>query len=272
MPDLTQPDDKPKKPRANRQAQKPVAPDILPPELSAPPSSSLEDRAAAAAKSKIEDYSRSLPFSHEAERAVLRSMLHLPDTLVGRAIEELNEHSFYNPAHRTLFTTMIDLFRAGKAIDPILLHETLSSRKLLPQIGGSEALAELLTYPSTATHFDHYAQIIRDKSTLRRIISSCSESIARAFEDQEDVPSLVDQVEQGVLSIRQEMERGTDILSMQEHVQLAIDEIEQIIASPGSLRGIPTGFEKLDKLTLASTGAISLSSPPALPWARPLSA
>lgn len=199
--------------------------------------------------SPLTDATRSLPFSSDAERGVLSCMLQLPEELVGKAIETLRPEAFYSPAHRLLFETLIDLNRRSQPIDPVMLNQVLLDRKQLDLVGGQSELLEILDFVPTPAHFDFYADIVNDKYTVRRVIQTCSESITRAYEDEEDVDGLLDETEKTVLAIREEMERGSAVRPLKDHVLDALDDFETMARNPDAMRGVPTGFSKLDRMT-----------------------
>lgn len=204
--------------------------------------------------SPLSDVTRSLPFSNDAERGVLSCMLQLPEELVGRAIEVLRPEAFYSPAHRLLFETLIELNHKAQPIDPVTLNQVLQDRRQLDQVGGSATLLEVYDFVPTPAHFDFYVDIVNDKYTVRRVIQTCSESISRAYEDEEDVDGLLDETEKTVLSIREEMERGASVRPLKEHVAEAFDDFETMARNPEAMRGVPTGFSKLDRMTYGLHG------------------
>ena len=207
-----------------------------------------------AAPSPLDDATRSLPFSNDAERGVLSCMLQLPEELVGRAIEVLRPEAFYSAAHRLLFETLIDLNRKAQPIDPVTLNQVLTDRKQIDQVGGQAALLEILDFVPTPAHFEFYVDIVNDKYTVRRVIQTCSESITRAYEDEEDVDGLLDEAEKSVLAIREEMDRGAAVRPLREHVLTALDDFETMARNPDAMRGVPTGFSRLDRMTFGLHG------------------
>lgn len=204
--------------------------------------------------SPLGDVTRSLPFSNEAERGVLSCMLQLPEELVGRAIEVLRPEAFYSPAHRLLFETLVELNHKAQPIDPVTLNQVLQDRRQIDQVGGPAVLLEIYDFVPTPAHFDFYVEIVNDKHTVRRVIQTCSESIARAYEDEEDVDGLLDETEKTVLAIREEMERGATVRPLAEHINEAFDDFEAMVRDPEGMRGVPTGFKKLDRMTYGLHG------------------
>ena len=195
------------------------------------------------------DPTRPLPSAHDMERGVLSCMMQAPEYAVGAAMEVLSEDHFHVPAHSMLYGLMVEQNDSGKPVDPVSLQQLLMDRKLMDNVGGPAAVAEIYTFAPTPAHVTHYATQVRDKATLRRVITSCSECINRAFEDQENVGPLLDEVESKILGIREGEADKKGLLTMKEHVFKAIDDLEARAANPNAINGVATGFKILDEMT-----------------------
>ena len=183
------------------------------------------------------------------ERGVLSCMMQAPEYAVGAAMEVLSEDHFHVPAHSMLYALMVEQNDSGKPVDPVSLQQLLMDRKLMENVGGPAAVAEIYTFAPTPAHVTHYATQVREKATLRRVITSCSECINRAFEDQENVGPLLDEVEAKILGIREGEADKKGLLTMKEHVFKAIDDLEARAANPNAINGVATGFKLLDEMT-----------------------
>ena len=195
------------------------------------------------------DPTRPLPSAHDMERGVLSCMMQAPEYAIGAAMELLTPDHFHVPAHQALYGLLVEQNDAGKPIDPVSIQQILLDRKLMDSVGGPAAVAEIYTFAPTPAHVTHYATQVREKATLRRVITSCSECINRAFEDQENVGPLLDEVESRILGIREDDGGKKGMLSMKEHVWKAIDDLESRATNPGAIRGVATGFKILDEMT-----------------------
>ena len=195
------------------------------------------------------DPTRPLPSAHDMERGVLSCMMQAPEYAVGAAMEVLSEDHFHVPAHSMLYALMVEQNDSGKPVDPVSLQQLLMDRKLMENVGGPAAVAEIYTFAPTPAHVTHYATQVREKATLRRVITSCSECINRAFEDQENVGPLLDEVEAKILGIREGEADKKGLLTMKEHVFKAIDDLEARAANPNAINGVATGFKLLDEMT-----------------------
>lgn len=194
------------------------------------------------------DITKSMPFSSDAEKGVLSCFLHNPTDLLNDAQVTIPVEAFYHPANRLLYELMLEFNNGHRPVEYIAISQHLQDKGLMDKIGGQGALAELLDFVPTPTHYGYYKGILRDKYLLRRIINACTESVQNAYEYQEDVPGLLDRVEERVLSVREDTESHDQIRPLKHHVNLAIDTIEEMSKNPGRLRGISTGYRKLDEL------------------------
>lgn len=194
------------------------------------------------------DITKSMPFSNDAEKGVLSCFLYNPTDLLNDAQVTIPAEAFYHPANRLLYEVMLEFNNGHRPVEYIALSQHLQDKGLIDKIGGQGTLAELLDFVPTPTHYGYYKGILRDKYLLRRIIGACTESIQNAYEYQEDVPGLLDRVEERVLSVREDTESHDQIKPLKHHVNQAIDAIEEMSKNPGRLRGISTGYRKLDEL------------------------
>jgi len=207
-----------------------------------------EEKTSDAAK-LLEDVGRSLPFSDDAERAVLSCMLQLPKPTIDEATEVLTDEAFYSPSNQLLYQTVVEIYNEGKPVQPISITAVLTDRDQLESVGGASGIASIYDFAPAPSHFEFYADIVRQKHILRRVITGCSESIQKAYEDQEDVAGLLDKTEERILAIRMEDEKGATVVPLKERVMEAIDNIELMISDPDSQRGVMTGYKELDRMT-----------------------
>src|SRR2546430_9190110 len=151
--------------------------------------------------SSSQDIHRTPPNSAEAEQGVLGSMLISPRDTIAECVEKINEEYFYVPAHQTIYNVLVDLWNTGQAIDLITFTQVLRDRNLLEGVGGAAFVTSLFTFVPTAANVGYYIDIVRDKYILRQIIATSTESVRRAFEEQEDVSNLLDEVEQQIFAV-----------------------------------------------------------------------
>src|SRR5437762_3282667 len=109
------------------------------------------------------------PFSREAERCVLGSMLR-DNAVIGDILQIVRPDNFYADAHQKIFQGVCDLYDKGHPVDLVVLAELLKERKQIDDVGGYGGLAELWDAAPTAANAEYYARIVRDKSVIRNLI------------------------------------------------------------------------------------------------------
>jgi replicative DNA helicase len=195
-----------------------------------------------------QDIHRTLPHSVEAEQGVLGSMLISPREIIAECVEKINETYFYVPAHQTVYVLLVELWNAGQGIDLITFTQVLRDRNVLETVGGAAFITSLFTFVPTAANVTYYLEIVREKYVLRQIIAACTESVRRAFDEQDEVNNLLDEVEQKIFSVGEDRFKG-QMLTMKDQVMEAIESIEKLYERRGGISGISTGFAELDRMT-----------------------
>jgi replicative DNA helicase len=192
---------------------------------------------------------RPLPASLDAEQGVLSSILLSPrETLIKADEKRVDADHFHHPAYGTIYGVVQELSKANSPIDLITLTQAIADRNLLEQIGGASVLAQLQTFLPTATNADYYIDIIREKYLLRKMISVCTASAVRCYEEQGDVKALIDDVEQQIFKVTEDRV-GSKLPDIKEHVSAALDAIELLYKNRGQVTGVPTGYKELDNMT-----------------------
>lgn len=196
----------------------------------------------------LPDIHRSLPQSVDAEKGLLGSVLLSPGAVLDECIQQqVHEKYFHQPAHATIYATLVEMREANKPIDFISVTQFLEDRRLLEEVGGAAAVTDLFTFVPTASNATYYLELLREKFLLREIIGTCSEFGARAYEEQNDVSILLDEVEAKILTIGDDRFRAR-IPEMKELAMDALDSIEKLFQNRGALTGLPTGFSGIDQL------------------------
>ncbi len=195
-----------------------------------------------------QDIHRPPPHSVEAEQGVFGSMLISPRDAIAEVVEKITDDYFYVPAHQTIFNALVELWNAGAAIDLITFTQNLRDRNLLETVGGAPAITNLFTFVPTAANVGYYIEIVRDKYILRSIIAAGTESVRRAYEEQDEVGNLLDEVEQRIFAVGEDRFKGK-MLSMKDQVMEAIESIEKLYERKGGITGVSTGFVEFDRMT-----------------------
>ena len=190
------------------------------------------------------------PHSVEAEQGVLGCALLSPHDSLGECVEKFRAGSevFYDLRHRTIYEVLVEMYERKDAIDLITLQQILKDKQQLEAIGGLAYLASLPNAVPSAANLEYYLEIVREKYVLRRMISTCTEAVGRAYEQQGEVDALLDEVERDILRISGDR-IGASAPGMKELVHRAIHHIEAYHQRQGQLGGIATGFADLDKMT-----------------------
>ncbi len=190
------------------------------------------------------------PHSVQAEQGVLGCALLSPNDCLGICLEKLPraEGVFYDLRHQTLFEVLVEMYDAKTPIDLITVQQKLKDRGQLDSIGGVEYLGALQDGVPSAANLGYYLEIVREKQLLRKMITTCTEAVGRAYDYEGELDSLLDEVERDVLRISEERVEKTS-RSMKSLVNEAIGTIEKYHQGQGILTGIPTGFSDLDKMT-----------------------
>jgi replicative DNA helicase len=175
-------------------------------------------------------------------------MLISPREIIAECVERITEEYFYVPAHQTVYTVLVELWNVGAGIDLITFTQTLRDRNLLETVGGASFVTSLYTFVPTAANITYYLEIVREKFILRQIISACTESVRRSYEEQDQVDNLLDEVEQKIFAVGEDRFKG-QMPGMKEQVMGALESIEQLWERRGGITGISTGFTELDRMT-----------------------
>lgn len=203
---------------------------------------------AAAKPAAAPDAHRPLPQALEAEKGLLCSILLSPREVLTDCIDQIAEDAFYSPAHGVIYRVLSEMWNASHQIDVITLTNRLRDLNLLDSAGGPGAVTELVGYVPTAANAPHYLEIVREKYLLRRMIAACTASASRCYEEQGDVPLLLDDVEREIFTIG-EKRFGKTAPAMREEVFAALENIEKMYQQRGRISGLATGFTVFDQMT-----------------------
>ena len=187
---------------------------------------------------------RTSPHSLEAEEAVLGCML-INEESIPKAIQILNSKSFYNNAHSIIFDNMIELFEKDNNIDYVSLNDVLKKKKQLELVGGTYYLTGLSNNAPSAHNVEYYANIVKEKEILRRVISVAIDITTEAYESKDEATNILDKAEQILFNVSQDVQKGRF-----KEIEPILHEVLDIWGNrkSGSLTGVPSGFYDLDNL------------------------
>ncbi|MDX9841889.1 MAG: replicative DNA helicase [Desulfobulbus sp.] len=187
------------------------------------------------------------PQNIEAEQAVLGTIL-IQDKALLKVIDLLQPGDFYRDAHKTIYAAMMALFDKHEPHDLITVTGLLSDQNKLEDVGGAAYLASLTDIiPFTGT-LVHHARIIRKKSILRRLIQTSAEVVARCYDAQDDIDTLVDEAEKTIFEIAHS-KKGEGFQPMSSVVPKAFDRINRLFDKQEHITGVATGYDELDRIT-----------------------
>ncbi len=188
------------------------------------------------------------PQNIEAERSVLGAMM-LDPQAVPKVLQYLEAEHFYRQAHRMIFSAMLELERNQEPIDQLTVTDVLKKRGQLEQVGGAYYITELVeAIPSTA-NVEYYALLVLDAATLRELIHLTGELATKAYETRERVEDLVGEAERRIFELSARRMKKQGFITLREVLSETFEKVDAYHKSGGLLRGVPTGFEKLDDLT-----------------------
>lgn len=186
------------------------------------------------------------PQALDVERAILGSML-IDSNAVVRAIELLVPDCFYATAHSRIFECMSGMFEKTIPVDVLTLAEELRKREWLDAIGSEAYLSELVENVATSANIEYHANILIEKTTLRKLISAAADITTDCMNSERAPQEILDEAEKKVFDISQSRIKG-GFESMHDLLQVTFKDIEQY-AKHGGVQGVRTGFEKLDEMT-----------------------
>jgi replicative DNA helicase len=191
---------------------------------------------------------RQPPHSLEAERSALGGVLVKPSAFDEMATV-ITADDFLLPAHREIFDAMLALDKRRTPIDVISLGDELKNRGALARLENGQAyLIELANSVPTAENIGHYARLVQEKATLRRLIASCAEIQSRAYGEFGDYEEFLDEAERLVFQVAQK-NRRENAVPIGEVIQDVLDAIDARARERKEVTGVPTGFHKLDEIT-----------------------
>ncbi|MCI9215842.1 replicative DNA helicase [Lachnospiraceae bacterium 42-17] len=187
---------------------------------------------------------RVMPHSIEAEQSVVGAMLMDKDAVM-TASEIISGRDFYQTAYGVIFDSMVELFNEGKPVDLVTLQDRLREKEVPPEITGMEFMRELVTAVSTSANIKYYAEIVADKSVMRRLIKLNDEISNTCYAGNEPLSTILETTEKSVFELLQKRNTG-DFVPIKDIVLNALERIEKASKNKGVVTGIPTGFIDLD--------------------------
>ncbi len=190
---------------------------------------------------------KTLPNNLEAERSILGAIL-LDDKAIHTVVESLKAEDFYLESHRRIFGKMMALTANARAIDIITLKDELQRSEELESAGGPAYLASLTDGLPRAVNIEHYAQIVKEKATLRRLIQISNEIMMRSYQSEETAEEILGAVEKAIFELASRQFRS-GFMHIDPLISSVYRQIEEIANRKSLVTGVETGFTELDKMT-----------------------
>src|SRR3954470_5011243 len=197
------------------------------------------------------EFDRTPPQDIVAEQSVLGGML-LSKDAIADVVEVLRPGDFYRPAHQTIYDSILDVYGRGEPADPVTIAAELTRDGMLAKIGGAPYLHTLIASVPTAANAGYYAEIVRERAILRRLVEAGTHIVQLGYSASGpmggDVDDVVDRAQQAVYAVT-ERRTSEDYVRLDEIMQQACEDIEAMGSLGSELYGVPTGFRELDELT-----------------------
>ena len=190
---------------------------------------------------------RTLPNSIEAEQAVIGSML-MDREAITAASELLAGEDFYQRQYGVMFDAMVELYNENKPVDLVTLQERLKQKDVPPEVASLDFVRDIMNAVPTSVNVRSYAQIVRDKSLLRRLIKTCEGIENQCYAGNDEVSDILDGTEKDIFHLLQNRSTGR-IRPIQDVAMEVLERIEKAANSASTVTGVPSGFIDLDNMT-----------------------
>ncbi|BDR57801.1 replicative DNA helicase [Xylocopilactobacillus apicola] len=195
----------------------------------------------------MNDNLTSLPNSPEAEQGVLGGIFIDPNRY-SDALSIIEPSDFYDRKNQIIFQTMIDLVEEDQTIDVLVISDRLADQHQLENIGGTAYLAQLAERTPIARNVQYYANIVSEKSKLRRLIQTARDIISQAFQDSDQVEQVIEDAQNQILEIDGKR-NGAGFQKISDILKTSFEHIEEMSKNDSRITGLTTGYHYLDQLT-----------------------
>ena len=190
------------------------------------------------------------PYSLEAEQSVLGGLM-IQNTSWDQIADVIIEDDFYRRDHRLLFSAIAHLIEVGQPVDAVTLSEWLSKQGQLEDVGGLSYLGALAKNTPTAANIKAYAEIVRERSVMRQLITVATDIADSAYRPEgRSSGDLLELAEQRVFEIAEKGAKGkSGFRNIKKLLTNAVDTIDKLFQLDSPITGIPTGFTDFDEMT-----------------------
>ncbi|WP_313187146.1 replicative DNA helicase [Lacrimispora sp.] len=190
---------------------------------------------------------RVLPHSIEAEQSVIGSMLMDRDAII-TASEIVTAGDFYQHQYGIMFEAMQELFNENLPVDLVTLQNRLKVKDVPPEVSSLDFVRDIITTVPTSANIKSYANIVRDKAVLRRLIKANEEIANTCYAGKEPLETIMAVTEKTIFDLLQNRSSG-DFVPIRQVAMNVLEKIEEASKNQGTVTGIPTGFIDLDYKT-----------------------
>ena len=190
---------------------------------------------------------RTLPHNLDAERSILGAVL-IDNEAFNVAAAVIDSRSFFRDAHRRIFERMVELAERSQPIDLVTLKDALERAGDLDEVGGPAYIASLVDGVPRATNVEYYAQIVKEKATLRNLIFSANKILGSAYEADQEADLILDEAESAIFAVAEDRIKA-GFVSMSQLVRESFPKIERLFEHKTFITGVPTGFDDIDRKT-----------------------
>lgn len=204
------------------------------------------------------------PQNPQAEASLIGSLLIDKDAII-KIADIVHMDDFYVDKNGLIFSAIIKLFEKREPLDVVTLSEELEKQGNLKEIGGASYLTDLVNGVPSASHVVQYAQIVAQKATLRRLIEASSLINSMAYDEEEQLDSLLDNAEKTLFDVSQKHLRQ-NFVSIKDVLAESFDRLDSLHKDKDSIRGVPTGFTGIDNVLagLQKSDLIILAARPSM--------
>ncbi len=223
----------------------------------------------------VPEFARTPPQDLVAEQSVLGGMM-LSKDAIADCVEVLRGVDFYRPSHESIYEAILDLYGRGEPADAVTVSDELTKRGEISRVGGPAYLHTLIQSVPTAANAGFYAEIVRERAVLRRLVDAGTKIVQLGYSNDGEVDDLVNAAQAEVYAVA-ERRTAEDYVPLKDIIEGTVDEIESAGHRGEGMSGVPTGFYEFDELTQGLHGGqmIVIAARPAmgkstfaLDWAR----
>ncbi|MDY2986687.1 MAG: replicative DNA helicase [Peptoniphilus sp.] len=185
------------------------------------------------------------PHVTETEQSVLGAMMLSKDAITS-AVEILRAEDFYSEIHGEIYGAITSIYNRNVPVDVMTTIDELKKRNSLEDVGGISYIASLSSSAGLVSNTKYHCEIIKEKSTLRKLIAASDETMSSAYAQDADLDMIIEKAESSIFNITQDSHRA-GLSPIKETLLESFAAMEKRAQNPNSLTGVTTGFEDLDR-------------------------